>query len=155
MLERRSRPSADASQFVVAERPEPGYRLLLRTGELARRAEAALAELATCTVCPRDCRVDRLHALPGEDPAPRDAATVRAVPAHVPKGTACFTGRWARVASAFPHFGEEDCLRGWNGSGTIFFSFCNLRCIFCQNWDVSQAIKPGPAAPGSTPDEIA
>jgi putative pyruvate formate lyase activating enzyme len=38
----------------------------------------------------------------------------------------------------FPHFGEEDCLRGWNGSGTIFFGLCNLRCVFCQNWDISQ-----------------
>jgi putative pyruvate formate lyase activating enzyme len=66
-------------------------------------------------------------------------ATQRVVAAHIPKGTSCFTGRYARVASAFPHFGEEDCLRGWNGSGTIFFSFCNLRCLFCQNWDVSQA----------------
>jgi putative pyruvate formate lyase activating enzyme len=139
MLERRSTPSADASRFVVADRSEPGYRLLLRTGELARRVEAALAELASCTVCPRDCRVDRLHAVPAAaDGPPRDAGHARAVPAHVPKGTACFTGRQARVASAFPHFGEEDCLRGWNGSGTIFFSFCNLRCVFCQNWDVSQ-----------------
>jgi putative pyruvate formate lyase activating enzyme len=42
------------------------------------------------------------------------------------------------VSSAFPHFGEEDCLRGWRGSGTIFFSLCNLRCAFCQNWDISQ-----------------
>jgi putative pyruvate formate lyase activating enzyme len=50
----------------------------------------------------------------------------------------CNTGRYARVASAFPHFGEEDCLRGWKGSGTIFFSLCNLRCVFCQNWDISQ-----------------
>jgi putative pyruvate formate lyase activating enzyme len=72
-------------------------------------------------------------------------------------------GRYASVSSAFPHFGEEDCLRGWNGSGTIFFSHCNLRCVFCQNYDISQAIKPGPwpepgrgpALRGSTPDEIA
>jgi putative pyruvate formate lyase activating enzyme len=42
------------------------------------------------------------------------------------------------VGSYFPHFGEEDCLRGWNGSGTIFFSWCNLRCVFCQNFDLSQ-----------------
>jgi putative pyruvate formate lyase activating enzyme len=41
------------------------------------------------------------------------------------------------VASWFPHVGEEDCLRGWRGSGTIFFSGCNLRCVFCQNWDIS------------------
>jgi putative pyruvate formate lyase activating enzyme len=47
-------------------------------------------------------------------------------------------GRRARVASAFPHFGEEDVLRGWHGSGTIFSSFCNLRCVFCQNFETSQ-----------------
>jgi putative pyruvate formate lyase activating enzyme len=58
------------------------------------------------------------------------------------------------VASAFPHFGEEDCLRGWNGSGTIFFSHCNLRCVFCQNFDISQDIKPT-AERGSTASEIA
>ena len=50
----------------------------------------------------------------------------------------CHTGRHARVASTFAHFGEEDCLRGWLGSGTLFFSLCNLRCVFCQNWDISQ-----------------
>ena len=50
----------------------------------------------------------------------------------------CRSGRLARVASSFPHFGEEDCLRGWNGSGTIFFAWCNLRCVFCQNFDFSQ-----------------
>ena len=49
----------------------------------------------------------------------------------------CRTGRYARVSSYFPHHGEEDCLRGWNGSGTIFFSWCNLRCVFCQNYDIS------------------
>jgi putative pyruvate formate lyase activating enzyme len=50
----------------------------------------------------------------------------------------CHTGRHAIVASWGPHLGEENCLRGWSGSGTIFFSFCNLRCQFCQNWDISQ-----------------
>jgi putative pyruvate formate lyase activating enzyme len=80
------------------------------------RVEAALAELRSCCACPRNCKVNRL-------------ADERKV---------CNTGRHARVASAFPHFGEEDCLRGWNGSGTIFFSMCNLRCVFCQNWDISQ-----------------
>ena len=133
--------------FVADERPAPAYLALHRSGELARRADAALAELADCRVCPRDCRVDRLHAVAadavrdhGAEPlvVARSAAT-RTVAPHIPKGTSCFTGRYARVASAFPHFGEEDCLRGWKGSGTIFFSFCNLRCVFCQNWDVSQA----------------
>ena len=138
--------SARVRGFVVDERPAPAYLALHRAGELARRADAAVAELADCRVCPRDCRVDRLHAVAaehaGDPPAQpmRDSGVMarRAIAAHIPKGTSCFTGRHARVASAFPHFGEEDCLRGWKGSGTIFFSFCNLRCVFCQNWDVSQ-----------------
>lgn len=54
---------------------------------------------------------------------------------------ACNTGRLAVVSSAFPHFGEESVLQGWNGSGTIFFGLCNLRCVFCQNWDISQQKK--------------
>ena len=94
---------------------EPCYRRLGRD-ELAAKVDAARRELAECRACPRDCAVNRLE---GE------------------AGT-CNTGRHAVVASAFHHFGEEDCLRGWNGSGTIFFSLCNLRCVFCQNWDISQ-----------------
>ncbi len=109
----------------------PAYRYLSRD-ELERRVQRALASLSDCRVCPRDCRVNRL-----ED-----------------KWAACKTGRYAAVSTYFPHFGEEDCLRGWNGSGTIFFSHCNLRCVFCQNYDISQAIKPQ-AAPGATPQEIA
>jgi putative pyruvate formate lyase activating enzyme len=88
--------------------------------------------LADCRICPRDCGVNRI-----ED-----------------RWAACKTGRYAVVGSAFAHFGEEDCLRGWNGSGTIFFSHCNLRCVFCQNFDISQAIKPRESR-GSTPEKIA
>ncbi len=110
----------------------PAY-LELSHRELAERAERAVASLADCRACPRDCGVNRL-----ED-----------------KWAACKTGRYAVVSTAFPHFGEEDCLRGWNGSGTIFFSHCNLRCVFCQNFDISQAVRPGPAEPGSPPEEIA
>jgi putative pyruvate formate lyase activating enzyme len=110
---------------------EPAYHRLSRD-ELRARADAAVAALGDCRVCPRDCRVNRLE----------DA------------WSACKTGRYAVVSSVFPHFGEEDCLRGWNGSGTIFFSHCNLRCVFCQNYDISQAIKPG-AETGSPPAEIA
>jgi len=69
--------------------------------------------------------------------------------------SACKTGRYALVSSAFPHLGEEDCLRGWRGSGTIFFAHCNLRCVFCQNFDISQGVPPGPAAPGLTAEELA
>jgi putative pyruvate formate lyase activating enzyme len=110
----------------------PGYRAL-GVDELRRRADEAVGALADCRLCPRDCGVDRLHG----------------------KWSACKTGRYARVSSAFPHFGEEDCLRGWRGSGTIFFSHCNLRCVFCQNYDVSQAAPPGEADEGMLPDEIA
>ncbi len=95
---------------------EPAYVALHRSGELRRRAAAGLERLTHCLVCPRDCGVDRT----------------------ADKSAACKTGRYARVSSYFPHFGEEDCLRGWNGSGTIFFSMCNLRCVFCQNYDISQ-----------------
>jgi putative pyruvate formate lyase activating enzyme len=91
-----------------------------------------VAQLADCRLCPRDCGVNRLA----------DA------------WSACKTGRHAVVSSWFPHFGEEDCLRGWNGSGTIFFGHCNLRCVFCQNYDISQDIKPR-AEPGVTAREIA
>lgn len=94
----------------------PAYLALLESGELDARVERALEELSDCRVCPRDCEVDRLE----------DEVGV------------CRSGRHARVSSAFAHFGEEDCLRGWNGSGTIFFSWCNLRCVFCQNFDISQ-----------------
>jgi putative pyruvate formate lyase activating enzyme len=96
---------------------EPAYMSLDRSGELHRRASDALERLSHCLVCPRDCGVDRI----------------------ADKTAACHTGRYAQVSSYFPHFGEEDCLRGWNGSGTIFFSMCNLRCVFCQNFDISQA----------------
>jgi putative pyruvate formate lyase activating enzyme len=94
---------------------EPAYLRLYESGELARRVERALASLADCALCPRECRVNRLQN----------------------EFAVCKTGRYARVSSFFPHFGEEDCLRGWSGSGTIFFAWCNLRCVFCQNFDVS------------------
>jgi putative pyruvate formate lyase activating enzyme len=109
----------------------PAY-LSLSSDELSERARRAVAALEDCRVCPRDCRVNRL-----ED-----------------RWSACKTGRHAVVANAFAHFGEEDCLRGWRGSGTIFFSHCNLRCVFCQNYDISQDIKPA-AERGVTPSQLA
>ncbi len=102
-------------RFVVDD-IEPSYLALERSGALAEREAAARAELGECRACPRDCGVDRSAGEVG----------------------LCHVGRYAFVASAFPHFGEEDCLRGRNGSGTIFFGGCNLRCVFCQNWDISQ-----------------
>jgi putative pyruvate formate lyase activating enzyme len=100
---------------------EPSYLKLHRSGELRERARRALELLRgpSCKVCPRLCKVDRL-------------ADERGL---------CRIGRRATVASHFPHFGEENCLRGWRGSGTIFFSGCNLRCPFCQNFDVSWQVQ--------------
>ena len=95
---------------------EPAYLSLLRAGALEERVAAALDELKECRACPRDCGINRLEN----------------------ETMVCRTGRHAIVSSVFAHFGEEDCLRGWRGSGTIFFGLCNLRCVFCQNWDISQ-----------------
>jgi len=95
---------------------EPAYIKTHQSGKLYDKVQRALALLRSCAVCPRDCHVDRLD----------DALAV------------CRSGRRAVVSAYFPHFGEEDCLRGWNGSGTIFFSNCNLKCVFCQNFDISQ-----------------
>ena len=106
----------DVVKHFVAEDITPCYQDPAVRRTLPKRVAAALEELACCCVCPRNCRINRLA----------DETKV------------CHTGRFARVTSAFPHFGEEDCLRGWRGSGTIFFSMCNLRCVFCQNWDISQ-----------------
>ena len=101
--------SAEASAFT------PAYVRLWESGELECRAERALAKLADCALCPRNCHANRAAGKP----------------------CACRTGRYAVVSSYFPHFGEEDCLRGVFGSGTIFFAWCNLRCVFCQNYDIS------------------
>jgi len=115
--------------FRAPEPFEPAYLRTFESGELARKVEAAVASLQRCRVCPWNCEIDRL--------------------ANQTK--VCRTGRYARVASYFPHFGEEDCLRGWKGSGTIFFSWCNLRCVFCQNFDLSQ----GGAGQEVGPEELA
>jgi putative pyruvate formate lyase activating enzyme len=106
--------AADA-RFLV-EDFEPVYLETWRRGLVPQKVSAGLAALERCCACPRGCCINRLK---GE----------RRV---------CHTGRHAIVSSAFPHFGEEDCLRGWHGSGTIFFGLCNLLCVFCQNWDISQ-----------------
>ena len=104
---------------------EPAYLRLFQTGELKHRAYEAIQALSCCRLCPRNCGDDRLA----------DQAGV------------CKTGRFARVSSYFPHMGEENCLRGWRGSGTIFFSSCNLRCPFCQNYDISMGNRGEEARP--------
>lgn len=94
---------------------EPGYLDLHRRGELGSRTKTLEQLLADCCLCPRQCGVNRLA---GE------------------KGV-CRTGSNAVVASYAPHFGEESPLVGSKGSGTIFLSHCNLRCVFCQNYEIS------------------
>ena len=101
------------------------YLALFESGELGQRVEIAREMLRPCMACPRNCRVDRL----------------------ADKYAVCRTGRYAIVSSHFAHFGEEDFLRGWKGSGTIFFSGCNLRCVFCQNFDISWQLQGVPAPP--------
>jgi putative pyruvate formate lyase activating enzyme len=96
---------------------EPAYLSLLRSGELAERVRRADEHLASCDLCARYCRMNRHETV---------------------KGAVCRTGRRAPVHGFGPHHGEEPPLRGWGGSGTIFFSWCNLRCVFCQNWEISQ-----------------
>ena len=108
-------------RFVIWRRDfVAAYRKSYETGQLKRKLEEALNRLHACEICPRTCKANRSENKTG----------------------ICGIGRFARVASAFPHFGEEDCLRGWKGSGTIFFGGCNLRCVFCQNFDISQ-LEPG------------
>jgi putative pyruvate formate lyase activating enzyme len=94
----------------------PRYLTLLKTGELARRVDELEAMLASCTVCPKDCGNDRLN----------------------DEIAACYSGRLPIVSSYTAHFGEEPCLSGTRGAGNIFFGNCNLRCVYCQNYQISQ-----------------
>ncbi len=93
----------------------PRYLELLRSGELEERVKSAYEHLSDCDLCGWECHIDRRE-----------------------RTGACKTGMQALVSSYGPHHGEEDPLRGWRGSGTIFFAWCNLRCQFCQNYDISQ-----------------
>jgi putative pyruvate formate lyase activating enzyme len=97
----------------------PSYLDLHERGELAERAAAARVILDECTLCPRRCAVNRLEDEEGH----------------------CLVGFRAEVASAGPHYGEEAPLVGSGGSGTIFLASCNLRCVFCQNYDISQQMR--------------
>ncbi|WP_084590897.1 radical SAM protein [Desulfonatronovibrio magnus] len=103
------KPAADAKNW------EPAYAMLARQSTLKSRVEQAMDKMKKCDLCPHKCGVDRLNGQLGFCQAP-----ARAV-----------------VHSAGPHFGEELPLVGRGGSGTIFFSNCNLRCVFCQNWPIA------------------
>lgn len=93
----------------------PSYLALYESGELQRRIAALEQLLGRCTLCPRDCLVNRLSGELG----------------------LCRAGDRLQIAAAFPHFGEEPPLVGQGGSGAIFVSWCNLLCQFCQSWEIN------------------
>jgi putative pyruvate formate lyase activating enzyme len=94
----------------------PSYLKLYRTGELKKRIETAYALMGKCTICPRKCAVNRLKNERG----------------------ICGIGLLPLVSSFNAHFGEEPPISGHSGSGTIFFTRCNLKCVYCQNYPISQ-----------------
>jgi putative pyruvate formate lyase activating enzyme len=94
----------------------PSYVALFESGELHRRARQLVQRLGACDICPRECGVDRLNGQVGFCSSPREAL----------------------VAASCEHRGEEPPLSGSRGSGTVFFANCNLRCVFCQNHEISQ-----------------
>ena len=98
---------------------EPAYIKTYHEGLLREKVEEANSQLSNCTLCPRNCEVDRIHSKKSK------------------KAGICKTGKYAVVCSSQPHFGEEAPLVGTRGSGTIFFTHCNLLCNFCQNFDIS------------------
>lgn len=104
---------------------KPSYLKLAGRGQLEQRLKQALSLLTQCHLCPRACGVDRLAGETG----------------------LCRTARKARVASFHAHFGEEPPLVGRHGSGTIFFSGCNLLCSFCQNYEISHGNEGAETAP--------
>ncbi|MCK4448568.1 MAG: hypothetical protein KAW56_15985, partial [Candidatus Marinimicrobia bacterium] len=95
---------------------EPGYLKLHRTGELKKRGEELWEIMGSCKLCPRQCGVNRLEGDEGF----------------------CQASSQLEISSYHPHFGEERPLVGSGGSGTIFFTNCGLRCVFCINWEISQ-----------------
>lgn len=114
MTENKRQESAVSSQ-----QEEPSYLRLLQTGEFERRVLELEAMLESCRVCPRDCLNNRL----------KDEIA------------ACYSGRLPIVSSYTAHFGEEPALVGTHGAGNIFFGNCNLRCVYCQNFQISQTHK--------------
>jgi putative pyruvate formate lyase activating enzyme len=104
----------------------PAYLSLLKHGELKERVDTAYAHLQACDLCAHYCMVNRRQTI---------------------RGAVCRTGEQAVVHSFGPHHGEEDPLRGQHGSGTIFFSWCNMRCVYCQNWEISQKGAGRPVTP--------
>lgn len=113
----------------MVEKFEAAYVGLLQNGELKERVAAGYERMKKCDLCAWECKCDRFSDKLG----------------------ICQTPEQARLSSFGAHMGEEDPLRGWRGSGTIFFGQCNLRCQYCQNHDISQTdagrlVEPGELA---------
>ena len=98
---------------------EPAYISALKEGKLQEKVDQAKERLHECTICPRNCKVNRLEGETGF----------------------CKIGALAVISSANPHFGEEAPLVGSGGSGTIFMTSCNLQCVFCQNYEISHLME--------------
>lgn len=94
---------------------EPSYLKTYRSGQLAAKIKESYERLGACNICPHHCGVNRLKEETGF----------------------CRSGSQAVISSYSPHFGEEKPLVGTNGSGTIFFTFCNMKCVYCQNYEIS------------------
>lgn len=107
-----------------------GYRKLYETGELSGKVEVLKEQLRDCKICPHRCQVNRMEGELG----------------------ICRTGYYPVVSSYGPHFGEERCLVGKGGSGTVFFSRCVMRCVFCQNYEISQLGEGSEIAPKDLAD---
>ncbi len=95
---------------------EPGHITLYQSGELERRAEALEARLSSCDICPRECGVNRLEGELGF----------------------CHSAGLPIVSAVCAHHGEEPVISGSRGSGTVFLGNCNMRCVYCQNYQISQ-----------------
>lgn len=97
----------------------PSYIELLKTGELESRVGRLMEMLRICRICPRDCDVDRLN----------------------DEVAACYSGLLPIVSTYTAHFGEEPALVGTRGAGNVFLGLCNLRCVYCQNYQISQTFR--------------
>jgi len=115
----------------IVEREPPAY-TRLSPDELDDRVKRAWELASPCVLCGRRCLVERMKEAPDGREPPMERISQEAGPVGV-----CKTGKRAVVSSYGPHFGEEPPITGRRGSGTIFFSFCNLKCIFCQNYEIA------------------
>jgi putative pyruvate formate lyase activating enzyme len=118
-MKEMERPGLQRGDRALCAAAGPSYLPLFHSGELRRRVGSLEALLERCTVCPRDCLNNRLQ----------------------DEIAACYSGRLAVVSSYTAHFGEEPALVGRHGAGNIFFGNCNLRCVYCQNYQISQTHK--------------